>query len=112
MSATNKLRTKINGHLLYLLYKFWPPLIPYTYILIVSITETTDLPSTNTIGLVVGLPLGVLLAVAFLITTVAVVIAVHVQLSRKKEKMPVAEYKVVVPPQLLPGPCRSHHYSY
>jgi len=52
----------------------------------------------------VGLPLGVLLAVAFLITTVAVVIAVRVQLSRKKEKMPAAEYKVVVPPQLPQGP--------
>jgi len=49
----------------------------------------------------VGLPLGVLLAVAFLITTVAVVIAVCVQLSRKKEKTPACEveYKAVGPPQ-------------
>ena len=48
-----------------------------------------------------GLPLGVLLAVAFLITTVAVVIAVCVQLSRKKEKTPACavEYEDVGPPQ-------------
>ena len=74
----------------------------HTYILIVTITETTELPSTNTIGLVVGLPLGVLLAVAFLVTTVAVVIAVCVQLSRKKEKIPACavQYEVAGPPQL------------
>ena len=48
-----------------------------------------------------GLPLGVLLAVAFLITTVAVVIAVCVQLSRKKEKTHACavEYEDVCPLQ-------------
>ena len=48
-----------------------------------------------------GLPLGALLAVSLVITTVAVVIAVHVQLSRKKEKIPACavEYEAVGPPQ-------------
>jgi len=55
------------------------PYQPHTYIMIITLTEP------HSFGLVVGLPLGVLLAVAFLITTVAVVIAVCVQLSRKKE---------------------------
>ena len=95
-------RTNINGHLLYLLYQFWSPPIPYqSYTYIVTLTEATELPSTNTIGLAVGLPLGVLLAFVFPTTTVAVVIAVCIQLS---EKMPAAEYKVAIPPQLLPGP--------
>jgi len=44
--------------------------------------------------------LGAFLAVAFLIVTVAVVIAVCVQLSRKKEEFPTVEYEVVGPPQL------------
>ena len=63
----------------------------------------TEPPSTNVIGLVVGLPLGaLLLAVVFLMTTVAVVIAVRVQLSRKKEKIPACavQYEVAGPPQL------------
>ena len=51
-----------------------------------------------------GLPLGaLLLAVAFLITTVAVVMAVRVQLSRKEE-IPEVVYEVVGSPQLSPGP--------
>jgi len=54
----------------------------------------------------VGLPLGVLLTAAFLITAVAVVIAVCVQLSRKKEKTPACavEYEAVGPPQQPRGP--------
>jgi len=63
----------------------------------------TEPPSTNVIGLVVGLPLGaLLLAVVFLITAVAVVIVVCVQLSRKKEKISACavQYEVVGPPQL------------
>ena len=55
-----------------------------------------------------GLPLGVLLTVAFLITTVAVVIAVCFQILRKKEKMKVPaceiEYEVVGPLQRPQGP--------
>ena len=47
--------------------------------------------------------LGALAVVAFLIATVAVVIAVRVQLSRKKEEIPSVEYEVeyevVGPPQ-------------
>jgi len=94
--ATNKLRliacqeayvlrrTKTNGYLLYELYQFWSPPIPYqSYTYIVTLTEATEPTSTNTIGLAIGLPLGLILAVAFLI---AVVRAIHVQLSRKKER--------------------------
>ena len=59
---------------------------------------------TNITGLVLGLPLGaLLLAVAFLITTIAVVMAVRVQLSRKEE-IPEVVYEVVGPRQLSPGP--------
>ena len=64
----------------------------------------TEPPSTNINGLVVGLPLGVLLAVSLLITTVAVVIAARVQLSRKEEEIPSVEYEVVGPPQQPQGP--------
>ena len=66
----------------------------------------TEPPSTNMIGLAWGLPLGaLLLAITILITTVAVVIAVRVQLSRKKEETTAVEYEavyeVVGPPQQL-----------
>ena len=54
------------------------------------------LAEPHSFGLVVGLPLGVLLAVAFLVTAVAVVIAVCVQLSRKKCAV---EYEAVGPLQ-------------
>ena len=70
--------------------------------------HSTDHAPTNVIGVVVGLPLGALLGVVFLITTVAVVIAVRVQLSRKKEETTAVEYEavyeVVGPPQLSPAP--------
>jgi len=58
----------------------------------------TEPPS---IGLVVGLPVGTLVAFVFLVTTVAVVIAVYVQLSRKKEGTPASavEYEAVGPLQ-------------
>ena len=46
--------------------------------------------------------IGAFLAVAFLVTTVVVVIAVRVQLSRKKEEIPTVVYEVVGPPQLPP----------
>jgi len=46
--------------------------------------------------------LGAFLTVAFLAGTVVVVIAVCVQLSRKKEEVPTVEYEVVGPPQLPP----------
>ena len=64
----------------------------------------TEPPSIT--GLLVGLPLGVLIAAAFLITAVAVVIAVCVQLSRKKEMTPAraVEYEAVGPPQQPRGP--------
>ena len=55
------------------------------------------------IGGVVG-ALGAFLAVTVLVATVVVVIAVRVQLSRKKEEVPTVEYEVVGPPQLSPGP--------
>ena len=59
-------------------------------------------------GLAVGLPLGVLLAFVFLITTVAVVIAVCFQMLRKKEEMEIpaceVEYEVVGPLQQPQGP--------
>ena len=50
------------------------------------------------------LPLGALLTAAFVITAVVVVIAVCVQLSRKKEEIPPVVYEVVGPPQLPQGP--------
>ena len=64
----------------------------------------TDPPSTNVNELVVGMPLGTLLAVSLVITIVAVVIAVRAQLSliaRKKEEIPACavEYEVVAPPK-------------
>ena len=65
-----------------------------------------------------GLPLGVLLAVVFLITAVAVVIAVCVQISRKKEKMKVpaceVEYEVVGPLQQpqVPDPNTDMNVAY
>ena len=52
-----------------------------------------------------GLPLGALLTVVFLITALAVVIAVHVTLSRRKEKITAVEYEVeyeIVGPPRLP----------
>jgi len=67
----------------------------------------------NVTALVLGLPLGALLAVGFLIIAIVLVIAVRIQLSRKEEEMPTAEYEVVEkiptvvyevvgPPQLPP----------
>jgi len=50
------------------------------------------------------LPLGALLTAAFVITAVVVVMAVCVQLSRKKEEIPPVVYEVVGPPQLPQGP--------
>ena len=84
-----------------------------------ALSSTPALHSTshnpiNVTGLVLGLPLGaLLLAVAFLIIAIALVIAVRIQLSRKEEEMPTAEYEVVEkiptvvyevvgPPQLPP----------
>jgi len=56
----------------------------------------------------VGAPLEVLLAVAFLITTVAMVIAVCFQILRKREKIKIpaceVEYEVVGPLQQPQGP--------
>ena len=71
--------------------------IPHT-----DMVTLTEPPSTNMIGLVWGLPLGaLLLAMTFLITTVAVAIAVRtrVQLARKKEEICALAYKPVGPPQ-------------
>jgi len=92
MAPSFVILTLISSHLI--------PYQPHTYIMIVVLTEP------HSFGLVVGLPLGVLLAVAFLITTVAVVIAVCVHLSRKKEKTPAheVEYEAVGPPQQPRGP--------
>jgi len=77
------------------------PYQPHTY----NNTYMVTLTEAPSIILVVGLPLGALLTVAFLITTVAVVIAVCIQLSRKKEKTPACaiEYEAVGPPQQLQG---------
>ena len=69
----------------------------------------TEPPSIT--GLLVGLPLGVLIAAEFLITAVAVVIAVCVQLSRKKEMTPAraVEYEAVGPVKMGKRRSTNHH---
>jgi len=73
-----------------------PPLPTPTPALSTPALHSTSHNPINVTALVLGLPLGaLLLAVAFLIIAIAVVIAVRIQLSRKEEEMPTAEYEVV-----------------